>query len=90
MQNYTLSERDVEILVGAAGNAVCEDHDFSVDEEISVMKLSAEIAFKLIGHLSGSEPFPEDVIEALKSLIRDLREANHYEDGQGKAEADSV
>lgn len=69
MQNYTLSERDIRILVGAAGNAVCEDHDLSKDMERIVMEMSAEIALKLIGHLSGAEPFPEDVLEVTEALM---------------------
>ena len=34
-----------------------------------VMEISAEIANKLIGHLSGTDPFPEDVIETTETLM---------------------
>ena len=69
MQNYTLSEWDIKILVGAAGNAVCEDHDFSEEQEKMIMEMSAEIALKLTGHLSGADPFPEDVLEIMEALM---------------------
>ena len=68
MKGYVLTDRDIRILVGAAGNAVCEDHDFSEEQEKMIMGMSAEIALKLIGHLSGADPFPEDVLEIMEAL----------------------
>lgn len=81
MQNYTLSERDIRILVGAAGNAVCEDNDLSEDKERIVMETSAEIALKLIGHLSGTDPFPEDVLEAMETLMGILERGEDNDTG---------
>ena len=69
MKGYVLTDRDIKILVGVAGNAVCEGNDFSPDAEKMVMEISAEIALKLIGHLSGADPFPEDVIETMETLM---------------------
>lgn len=69
MKGYVLTDRDIRILVGAAGNAVCEDHDFSEEQEKMIMGMSAEIALKLIGHLSGADPFPEDVLEITEALM---------------------
>ena len=67
MKGYVLTDKDIRILVGAAGNAVCEDHDLSKDNEKMIMETAAEIASKLIGHLSGADPFPEDFLEAMKA-----------------------
>ena len=69
MQNYTLSERDIIELIGAAGNAVCEDRVVPPSMDMLVMEISAEIANKLIGHLSGADPFPEYVIETMETLM---------------------
>ena len=68
MKGYVLTDKDIRILVGAAGNAVCEDYDLSKDHEKMIMEISAEIANKLIGHLSGTDPFPEDVLKAMETL----------------------
>ena len=72
MKGYVLTDRGIRILVGAAGNAVCEDHDFSEEQEKMIMGMSAEIALKLIGHLSGADPFPEDVLEITEALMEIL------------------
>lgn len=69
MQNYTLSERDIIELIGAAGNAVCEDRIFPQGCDLLIMEISAEISKRLIGHLSGSNPFPEYVIETMETLM---------------------
>lgn len=69
MQNYTLSERDIIELIGAAGNAVCEDGIFPQGCDLLIMEISAEISKRLIGHLSGSNPFPEDVLEITEALM---------------------
>lgn len=69
MKGYVLTDKDIRILVGAAGNAVCEDHDLSKDHEKMIMEISAEIANKLIGHLSGADPFPEDVLKIMETLM---------------------
>ena len=82
MKGYVLTDRDIKILVGAAGNAVCEGNDFSPDAEKMVMEISAEIALKLIGHLSGAAPFPEDVLEIAEGLMGIL-EGGEDDDGSG-------
>lgn len=82
MKGYVLTDRDIKILVGAAGNAVCEGNDFSPDAEKMVMEISAEIALKLIGHLSGADPFPEDVLEIAEGLMGIL-EGGEDDDGSG-------
>lgn len=82
MKGYVLTDRDIKILVGATGNAVCEGNDFSPDAEKIVMEISAEIALKLIGHLSGADPFPEDVLEIAEGLMGIL-EGGEDDDGSG-------
>lgn len=67
MKGYVLTDKDIRILIGAAGNAVCEDHDLSRDHEKMIMEIAAEIASKLIGHLSGTDPFSEDFLELMKT-----------------------
>ena len=69
MKGYVLTDKDIRILVGAAGNAVCEDRVVPPSMDMLVMEISAEIANKLIGHLSGADPFPEDVIETMETLM---------------------
>lgn len=69
MKGYVLTDRDIKILVGAAGNAVCEDRVVPPSMDMLVMEISAEIANKLIGHLSGADPFPECVIETMETLM---------------------
>lgn len=72
MQNYTLSERDIIELIGAAGNAVCEDRIFPQGCDLPIMEISAEISKRLIGHLSGSNPFPEDVLKIMTVLSKKI------------------
>ena len=72
MQNYTLSERDIIELIGAAGNAVCEDRIFPQGCDLLIMEISAEISKRLIGHLSGSNPFPEDVLKIMTVLLKKI------------------
>lgn len=73
VQNYTLSERDIIELIGAAGNAVCEDGIFPQGCDLLIMEISAEISKRLIGHLSGSNPFPEDVLKIMTVLLKKNR-----------------
>lgn len=67
MKGYVLTDKDIRILIGAAGNAVCEDHDLSRDHEKMIMEIAEEIASKLIGHLSGADPFSEDFLELMET-----------------------
>lgn len=68
MKAYTL--HDIEIFIGAAGNAVCEDKIFPQECDLLIMEISAEISKRLIGHLSGLNPFPEDVLKILTVLLK--------------------
>lgn len=74
MKGYTFTDRDIKVLVGAAGNAVCEDRVFPESMDPMVMEVSCEIAIRLIRHLSGADTFSEDVLELLSKLFesRDL------------------
>lgn len=66
MKQYTLTEQDIRVLIGAAGNAVCEDGVLPEQYDFLIMNISAEIANKLLGHLSGENKFREKLIEMLK------------------------
>lgn len=68
MKAYTL--HDIEMFIGAAGNAVCEDKIFPQECDLLIMEISAEISKRLIGHLSGLNPFPEDVLKILTVLLK--------------------
>ena len=68
MKAYTL--HDIEIFIGAAVNAVCEDKIFPQECDLLIMEISAEISKRLIGHLSGLNPFPEDVLKILTVLLK--------------------
>lgn len=63
MKQYTLTEQDIRVLIGAAGNAVCEDRRLPAEYDFLIMNISAEIEKKLSGHLSGENKFREEVIE---------------------------
>lgn len=70
MKGYILTDGDIKILVGAAGNAICEDRVVPRSMDMFVMEISAEIADRLIEHLSGRKMLSEDVIETLESMMR--------------------
>ena len=82
MKGYVLADKDIRMLIGAAANAVCEDNDFSQDTEKMIMEIAAEIALKLIGHLSGVDPFPEDILEALEAIDDYLRGGEDIDTGR--------
>lgn len=88
MQNYTLSERDIKELIGAAGNAVCEDKIFPQGCDLLIMEISAEISKRLIGHLSESNPFPEDVLKIITVLLKKI-EGGEVDDSKRKNSADA-
>lgn len=77
MKGYVLTEEDIKILVGAAGNAICEDRVVPRSMDMFVMEISAEIADRLIEHLSGRKMLSEDVIETLESMMRILGGMNN-------------
>lgn len=63
MKQYTLTEQDIKVLIGVAGDAVCESQRFSSEYDDLIMSVSADIAMKLLGHLSGENKFREELIE---------------------------
>lgn len=80
MKQYTLTEQDIRVLIGAAGNAVCESQRFSSEYDFLIMNISAEIAKKLLGHLSGENKFREETIEMLKAFLGIVGEQNQKTD----------
>lgn len=70
MKGYVLTDKDIRILVGAAGNAVCEDRVVPPSMDMLVMEISAEIADRIIEHLSGRKMLSEDAIGTLESMMR--------------------
>lgn len=80
MKQYTLTEQDIEVLIGAAGNAVCEDRRLPAEYDFLIMNISAEIAKKLLGHLSGENKFREEAIGMLKAFLVIVEEQNQKTD----------
>lgn len=80
MKQYTLTEQDIQVLIGAAGNAVCESQRFSSEYDDLIMSVSADIAKKLLGHLSGENKFREEAIGMLKALLVIVEEQNQKTD----------
>ena len=70
MQNYTLSEWDIQVLVGLAGEAICEDEIFPSELDEMIMAISAHITMKLLDHLSCRNMFPKENIEAIEKILR--------------------
>lgn len=70
MKGYVLTDGDIKILVGAAGIAICEDRVVPRSMDMFVMEISAEIADRLIEHLSGRKMLSEDAIGILESMMR--------------------
>ena len=70
MQNYTLSEWDIQVLVGLAGEAICEDEIFPSELDEMIMAISAHITMKLLDHLSCKNMFPKENIEAIEKILR--------------------
>ena len=80
MKQYTLTEQDIQVLIGAAGNAVCEDRRLTAEYDDLIMSVSADIAMKLLGHLSGENKFREKTIEMLKAFFVIVGEQNQKTD----------
>ena len=80
MKQYTLTEQDIKVLIGVAGNAVCEDGVLPEQYDFLIMNISAEIAKKLLGHLSGENKFREETIEMLKAFFVIVGEQNQKTD----------
>lgn len=69
MKQHTLTEQDIKVLIGVAGNAVCEDRVLPEQYDFLIMNISAEIEKKLSGHLSGENKFQEEVIEIVEECF---------------------
>lgn len=69
MQNYTLSEQDIKVLIGVAGNAICEDEIFPPEFDGIIMKISAGIAMRLLDHLSCENKFSKETIEMTEKIF---------------------
>ena len=69
MQNYTLSEQDIKVLIGVAGNAICEDEIFPPEFDGIIMEISARIAMKLLDHLSCENKFSKETIEMTEKIL---------------------
>lgn len=80
MKQYTLTEQDIKVLIGVAGNAVCEDGVLPEQYDFLIMNISAEIAKKLLGHLSGENKFREEAIGMLKEFLVIVEEQNQKTD----------
>lgn len=70
MAKYTLSEYDIKVLIGVAANNACDKRPSPFINDAAIMTIGSEIAMSLIAHLSGEDPFPEDVIEASKECLK--------------------
>ena len=80
MKQYTLTEQNIKVLIGVAGNAVCEDGVLPEQCDFLIMNISAEIAKKLLGHLSGENKFREEAIGILKAFLVIVEEQNQKTD----------
>ena len=68
MKKYELSENDIDVLIGAAANKVCDDGNFPSGSDLFIMAVAAEISNNINSHLSGEKTFPEDVLCTLQQL----------------------
>ena len=67
MQKYTLTEQDIRVLIGVAADEFCEEN-VSPEEDDSVMNIAAEIATRILGHLSGEKKFSSEAMMFLRIL----------------------
>ena len=74
MEKYEISEEELRTLIGVAAVRACDDEEFKGNEAL-VMNAAAVIASKLINHLNGSVPFPEDELEISRKTTAASREA---------------
>lgn len=74
MKKYEISEEELQALIGVAAAGACDDEEFSGHDDM-VMRVAAVIASKLINHLNGKEPFPEDELEISRKTITASTEA---------------
>ena len=74
MKKYELSEEELEALIGLAAAITCDDEEFKENEAL-VMNAAAVIACKLINHLNGKAPFPEDELEISRKTTSASTEA---------------
>lgn len=74
MKKYEISEEELKALIGLAAARTYDDEEFKENEAL-VMNVAAVIASKLINHLNGKEPFPEDELEISRKTITASTEA---------------
>lgn len=74
MKKYEISEEELRTLICVAAARTCDDEEFKENEAL-VMNVAAVIASKLINHLNGKEPFPEDELEISRKTITASTEA---------------
>lgn len=74
MKKYEISEEELKALIGLAAAITCDDEEFKENEAL-VMNAAAVITRKLINHLNGSIPFPEDELEMSRKTTTASTEA---------------
>ena len=67
MKKYEISEEELRTLIGVAAAGACDDEEFS-GHDVMVMRVAAVISSKLINHLNGSVPFPEEELEIARKM----------------------
>ncbi len=77
MKKYELSENDIDVLIGAAANKVCEDGNFPLHFDLFIMAVAAEISDNINSHLSGEKTFPEYVLCMLRQQLKTENERPH-------------
>ena len=80
MKQYTLTEKDIRVLICAAGKAICENNVFSDEWDSLIMCISTSIEMKIIDHLSGRNKFPDETIRVLKEFFGIAGERNQNTD----------
>ena len=68
MSQYTLTEQDIRVLIGAAADEFCEENYFSEEDDDSVINIAAEISCRVCEHLSGKKKFSEEIMTLLQAL----------------------
>lgn len=74
MKKYEISEEELQALIGVAAAYACDDEEFKENEDL-VMRVAAVIANKLINHLNGKAPFPQDELEIARKTTTASTEA---------------
>lgn len=74
MRQYTLTEQDIRVLIGVASNEFCEENTLSDNDIDEISWIAAEIAARILEHLSGERKFPEEAIQFLRMFDDQLIE----------------